>query len=157
MFSFSSSCIELLFVYFQALLFQLVVGQHANFDDLDPNDEMSEDEFEQYFHKEKPSDPEEYEKRKQALKEHEKRIKEDNEKFMKGESSWMEKVNEYSDLPDDEFKKQRTGAVKTNTRARGLLRPDPENMVDPDSEVFFAAVKMTRGSAPDSYSSVDEG
>merc|ERR1719360_46125 len=121
----------------QALLFQLAVGQHANFDDLDPNDEMSEDEFEKYYHKEKPSDSKEY------------------EKFKKGESTWSEKVNEFSDLPDDEFKKQRTGAL--NGKGRGLLRPDPENMVDADSELFFAAVRMTRGSAPDSYSSVDEG
>ncbi len=116
---------------------------------------MSEDEFEKYYHKEKPSDPKEYEKRKQALKEHEKRIKEDNEKFKKGESTWSEKVNEFSDLPDDEFKKQRTGAL--NGKGRGLLKPDPEKMVDTDSELFFAAVRMTRGSAPDSYSSVDEG
>ena len=29
-----------------------------------------------------------------------------------------------------------------------MLRPDPENMVDPDSEQFFAAVRMTSGSAP---------
>ena len=122
---------------------------------MDPNVEMSLDEFEKYFHKEKPSDAEEYEKRKQALKEHEKHIKENNEKFKKGESTWSEKLYEFSDLPDDEFKKKHTGAL--NSKGRGLLRPDPENMVDPDSELFFAAVRMTRGSAPDSYSSVDEG
>merc|ERR1719468_1036786 len=53
------------------------------------------------------------------------------------------------------FKKERTGAL--NGKGRGLLKPDPEKMVDADSELFFAAVRMTRGSAPDSYSSVDEG
>ena len=99
---------------------------------------MSEEEFLKYFDKEKPSDAEEYEKRKQALKEHEKHIKENNEKFKKGESTWSEKLYEFSDLPDDEFEKEHTGAL--NGKGRGLLRPDPENMVDPDSELFFAAV-----------------
>ena len=143
----------------QVLLFQLAVSQHANFDDLDPNDEMSEDEFEEYFNKEKPEDPEEYKRREEALKEHEKEIHDVNAKYQGGDSSWFDEVNEYSDLPDDEFVRDHTGAMnETNIEeGRGLLAPSPEELVDPASEAYFATFRMNRGNAPASYSSVDQG
>ena len=121
---------------------------------------MSEDEFEEYFANDKPEDPEEYEKRKQALKEHEKDIYEVNEKFKNGTSSWFDRVNEFSDLPDEEFVKDHTGAkfFETNiVEGRGLKRPSAENLVHPPSEAYFASIRMNRGKAPKSYSSVDQG
>jgi len=141
----------------QTLLFQLAVGQHANFDHLDPKDEMSEDEFEKFFHNEKPEDPEEYGKREDALRKHEKEIHDVNEKYQNGESSWFDEVNELSDLPDDEFVRDHTGAITNIVAGRGLLEPPPEKMVDPASEAYFASIRMNRGSAPDSYSSLDLG
>ena len=120
---------------------------------------MSEDEFEKYYNKDKPEDPEEYEKRKQALQEHEKDIHEVNEKFQNGESSWFDKVNEFSDLPDDEFVKDHTGAkFETNIVAgMGLIPPSEEDLVHPASEAYFARIRMERATAPASYSSVDQG
>ncbi len=150
-------------------MFQLVVGQHANFEELDPNDEMNEDEFEKYYNKLPPKDPEEYKRRARALKKNEEEVKEENKKFMKGETTWFEGINEFSDLPEDEFKKERTGYnaedlnIRYNapdlniTEGRGLLKPTPDMVVHPDSELYFASVMLNRGSAPRSYSSVDYG
>merc|ERR1712168_1213383 len=88
-----------------SFLIALCAGQHANPADLDPLDEINEDEFEEYFHVDRPEDPEEYEKRKEALKENEKEI---NEEFEAGDISWFDAVNEFSDLPADEFIAQHT-------------------------------------------------
>merc|ERR1712200_12394 len=94
-----------------SFLIALCAGQHANPADLDPLDEINEDEFEEYFHVDRPEDPEEYEKRKEALKENEKEIHEINEEFEAGDISWFDAVNEFSDLPEDEFVAQHTGAI----------------------------------------------
>ena len=118
---------------------------------------MSEDEFEEFFHNEKPEDPKEYGKREDALRKHEKEIHDVNEKYQNGESSWFDEVNELSDLPDDEFVRDHTGAITNIVAGRGLLEPPPEKMVDPASEAYFASIRMNRGSAPDSYSSLDLG
>ncbi len=141
-------------------MFQLVVGQHADFNALDPNDDMNEEEFDKYYNKLPPQDPEEYKRREEALKKNEEEVKEVNKKFMKGESTWFEGVNEFSDLPEDEFKQEKTGynAPDLNiTEGRGLLKPTPDMVVHPDSELYFASVRLNRGNAPRSYSSVDQG
>ena len=64
---------------------------------------MSEDEFEKFFHQKKLDDPEEYARRKEALEKHEKNIHDTNDKYMKGEISWFDRVNKLSNLPDDEL------------------------------------------------------
>ena len=141
-------------------MFQLVVGQHANFEELDPNDEMNEEEFEKYFNKLPPKDPEEYKRRESALKKNEEEVKEANKKFIKGEITWFDGINEFSNLPEDEFKKEKTGynAEDLNiTEGRGLLKPSPDMVVHADSERYFASVMLNRGNAPRSYSSVDYG
>ena len=97
-------------------------------------------------------------KRARALKKHEEEIKEVNEKFKKGEISWSDKVNKYSDLPADEFKSAHTGAnIPKIVEGRGLKTPLPEQLVDLESEIFFASMRMNRDDVPDSYSAVDAG
>ena len=106
---------------------------------MDPNDNFSEDDFNKFYHKDKPASEEEYLKRARALKKHEQEVKEVNEKFKKGEISWSDKVNKYSDLPADEFISAHTGAnVPKITEGRGLKTPLPEQLVDLESEIFFA-------------------
>ena len=116
------------------------------------------DDFNKFYHKDKATSKEEYLKRARALKKHEQEIKEVNEKFKKGEISWSDKVNKYSDLPSDEFISAHTGAKIPNiTEGRGLKVPSPEQLVDLKSEIFFASMRMNRVYVPDSYSAVDEG
>merc|ERR1719309_1322805 len=60
--------------------------------DLDPEDELNEDQFEEYFHLDPVTDPEEHERREEALKENEALIKENNDQYLHGnrvlEGTW---------------------------------------------------------------------
>ena len=135
------------------LLSGLAFGQHANPNDLDPLDEINEDEFEDYFGVAKPDDPEEYKRRQDALKEHEQDIHKINEEYAAGEVGWFDAVNEYSDLPDDEFVALHAGAIVNITEGRGLLNPFPSEVVDPESEAYFRQFSLRRYNAPDNYDS----
>merc|ERR1711988_1491790 len=114
-----------------SFLIALCAGQHANPADLDPLDEINEDEFEEYFHVDRPEDPEEYEA---------------------GDISWFDAVNEFSDLPADEFVAQHTGAIANFTEGRGLLNPLEADVVDEESEAYFREVEA-RASPPSVYDS----
>jgi len=143
--------------YFTILVCLVPLAFSASID-LDPEDELDEDAFEEYFHLELVTDPEEHEKREEALKENEALIKENNEKFMNGERTWWDEVNEFADLPEDEFEKEKTGDTSSTTEyGRGLLRPTEEEMVDERSERYFDQFRYSRASVPSSYSSVDLG
>ena len=87
----------------------------------------------------------EKEKRAAALKQHEKEVLENNEAFLAGNQTWWDQINEFSDLPDDEFLASHTGLIK------GPFTPDPE------SESFFEAVRYSRETVPASYNSVTLG
>ena len=125
--------------------------------DLDPEDNLNEEEFEEYFHLEPVDDPVEELKREEALVENENIIKETNQKFLDGEITWWDGVNEFADLPEDEFEAEKTGAVIP--KGRGLLEPLPEQRVDANSEAYFASFRagLERAGAPAAYSSVDLG
>merc|ERR1712200_73360 len=131
----SKMCLKIFLV--SSFPIALCAGQHANPADLDPLDEINEDEFEEYFHVDRPEDPEEYEKRKEALKENEKEI---------------HAVNEFSDLPADEFVAQHTGAIANFTEGRGLLNPLEADVVDEESEAYFREVEA-RAAPPRVYDS----
>ena len=53
---------------FIAILFFLVPYTFSASIDLDPEDDLDEDAFEEYFHLDQVTDPEEHEKRDEALK-----------------------------------------------------------------------------------------
>merc|ERR1719370_642454 len=97
--------------YIAILFFLLPLVFSASVADLDPEDNLNEDEFEEYFHLPLVTDPEEHERREEALKENEALIKENNDKYMEGIVSWWDAVNEFADLPTDEFEEQKTGAT----------------------------------------------
>merc|ERR1712200_360592 len=143
----SKMCLKIFLV--SSFLIALCAGQHANPADLDPLDEINEDEFEEYFHVDRPEDPEEYEKRKEALKENEKEI---NEEFEAGDISWFDAVNEFSDLPADEFVAQHTGAIANFTEGSGLLNNLETDVVDEESEAYFREVEA-RAAPPRVYDS----
>merc|ERR1712170_260563 len=82
--------------------------------DLDPLDNLNEEEFEEEFHVAPADDPEEELKREEALVVNENMIKETNEKFLNGEITWYDAVNEFDNLPEGEFDAEKTGAVIPN-------------------------------------------
>ena len=79
----------------------------------DLND-LSLNEFEEHFGLDKITDPEEIAKREEALKEAEAMVKEANEKYENGEQTWFDEINEFSDLPADEFQSH-TGLIMNVT------------------------------------------
>ena len=91
--------------------------------DLDPADDLNEEEFSEYFHHSNSdlSDGEKLE-REEALVENEKIIKETNSLFLAGRIQWWDKVNENSDLPPDKFLAEKTGALVPSL-GRGSLEP----------------------------------
>ena len=97
-----------------------------NADEIDPEDNVDEDQFEEDFNLPKVTDPEEKARRQAALKANEALIKEENEAYSKGERTWFDAVNEFSDLPDDEFEAEKTGETKPPGYGRGLLEPTGE-------------------------------
>ena len=71
--------------------------------DLDPLDNLNEEEFEEEFHLDPVEDPEEKLRREEALVENENLIKETNQEYLNGEISWWDEVNEFADLPKVNF------------------------------------------------------
>ena len=49
-----------------------------------------------------------------ALKDSENGVKEANKKFLAGEGTWFENINEWSNLPEEDFAKQHCGMKQTS-------------------------------------------
>ena len=142
---------------FGVALFGLCQAQHANLNDLEePLDDIDEKEFEEYFHLDPVDDPEEFKRRSDALKANEATIKKTNKEYEAGEKTWFDKLNDFADLPEDEFAAEKTGANDI-VSGRGLLAPSEEEREDEESERYFDTFRYNRASVPDSYSSVDRG
>merc|ERR1711976_19794 len=125
-------------------------------EEMDNDDELSEDDFEAQFGEDPITDPEEKKRREEKLQEEEEMVKEENKEFMEGKKEWYDKIDEYSDLPEDEFEAERTGDSDSSKYARGLLHPKVIP-VDEESERYFDSVRYSRADAPATYSSVDKG
>merc|ERR1719500_962310 len=126
-------------------------------DGVDTLEDLDIEDFEDYFGLEHVTDPEEKEKREEALKENEELVKEANEAYNNGDQSWFDEVNEYSDLPIDEFLANHTGLLMNVTErfATGLL---PIKMpYDEVSERYFDGYRYCRSTAPAAYNAVTAG
>ena len=127
----SASRMKLLALVLLVLL-NLVVAKElpasikVNADEIDPEDNVDEDQFEIDFNLPKVTDPEEKARRQAALKANEALIKEENEAYSKGERTWFDAVNEFADLPEDEFEAEKTGDLAPPAYGRGLLEPTGE-------------------------------
>merc|ERR1719474_1390161 len=124
------------------------------FGDLDGEDSKSEDEFEKDFNIAKAGVPIEENRRSRALKKNEELVKLQNEAFLEGKKSSWRKLNDFDNLPEDEFEQKKTG-IKTDQHGRGLL--PIEIPANEESERYYDEIRYSRSSVPDSYSSVDEG
>ena len=117
-------------------------------------DNLDEDAFEEEFELPAVTDSEEKSKRVITLEKAEESIKEQNEQFLNEDSEWFSKLNEFSDLPEEEFKEEKTGLDPGQDYARGLLTPEIIP-VDEESERFFQELNLSRIDIPSSYSAVD--
>jgi len=115
--------------------------------ELDPNVDLDEFGFEERFGLDHTDDPEEFAKRSAALKESENGVKEANKNFLAGEGTWFENINEWSNLPEEDFVKQHCGMKQT---------PE-ENKYDPASEEYFRELSLDRATVPAEYNAVTKG
>ena len=91
---------------------------------LDPEVNDTLEEFEERFHLPEITDPKEHAMREKTLMEHEEQVKTVNKDFLAGRKSWYDAINEFSDLPVEEFEQEKTGAKMPESRyGRGLLTP----------------------------------
>jgi len=127
----------------------------AGVDDLD---NVSLEEFLEDFGLDAVDDPEEAALMEEALKENEEIVKEANEAYANGDQTWYDEVNEFDDLPEDEFIAEHTGLLMNFTgftRGMGLLNiPIP---YDEASERYFDQFRNSRSNPPASYSAVTAG
>ena len=124
------------------------------FYDLDGEDNLDEDAFEEEF--EIPTvNIKEKARRVLALENAEETIKHQNEKYLNEESEWYSKLNDFSDLPEEEFKEEKTGLTNEHLYGRGLLTPE-DLPVDEESERFFEEINLSRVNIPSSYSAFEE-
>merc|ERR1712004_825233 len=84
----------------------------------------------------------------------------ENEAYSRGEKTWFDAVNEFADLPEDEFEAEKTGDQTPpdyRTFGRGLLEPTGADRVDFASEQYFAefrrSMKTNRAATPASCDS----
>merc|ERR1719323_899508 len=119
--------------------------------------ELSLEEFEEHFGLPNIEDDETREKHREALLNNEAVVKDANEKYENGEQTWFDEINEFSDLPDDEFAALHTGLMNTSsmTYSKGLLDiPVPHDEV---SERYFDSLRYDRTTVPASYDAVSLG
>merc|ERR1719219_1379352 len=133
------------------LLFLLIAsgvfGASIDRNGLNDNADLTEDEFLEEFHLPPIDDPEEKARRAEALHQHQHEVQDVNEAYMAGNKTWFDTINEFSDIPDDEF-------IETHT---GLVEDGESRRYDERSEKFFDAYRYSRQSAPASHNSVSLG
>jgi len=120
--------------------------------------------FIEKFNQEPPTDEETIEQEEEALEEAQEEIEEVNEKYVNGEISWFDALNPWSDLPKEEFEKQKTGNLEPPEEekySRGNLEPTGADRIDEASERYFAdfrqSMKLNRAKVPGKYDSVKLG
>jgi len=120
---------------------------------------LDEETFLEYFGLPAVDDPEEFKEREEALIENIAEIEEINEGYKNGEFSWFDAINEYDDLPEDEFVRDHTGViVDGEILGTGILPPTPEERTDEFSEVYFDQFRYeSEDNTPAYYNSRDLG
>ena len=79
------------------------LAKAGTIDTMDPHAHLTEEEFAKVYNHEQITDPEELRLREEALAAAEAEEAMVNAAFLAGEATWMDKINEFSDLPADEM------------------------------------------------------
>ena len=170
--------VNILQVAIWAVLCQL--GYMMNGLDIDPNEDLNDDQFRAKFGLRRIRSQRMKAKRERALKKNEANIKRENIAYAQGRQTWYEKVNDFSDLTDEERTAAKTGMKipkgakqeqkqgrrqgRRNGRRKGSW-PGPgygrglilHHQIDERSERFFDQFRFSRQSVPSSYNAVEKG
>jgi len=94
-------------------------------------------EFENEFH-ELWSDPESEALAAKELADEEASIEQDNLDYENGKSSYSEKLNALSALPNDEFQAEKLGGLEAPIYATGLIEtPEAERTISPEDQAYL--------------------
>ena len=107
-----------LFILFMIIILwqQGIIKPTTDNEDLSQFLDLTEDEFLELFHLPEIKDPEEKMRRVRALKEHQQAVLENNKLYQARRRTWFEGINEFSDIPDDEFIATHTGLIESGPR-----------------------------------------
>merc|ERR1719510_2066497 len=119
-----------------------------------------EDEFGQKF-----KDPEDEKKAADELAKEEEEIKQNNKDYDDGKSTYKEKINELSDMSEEQMEKLKEGAIpKAFLRSYGAFEiPEEDRYLSPDDEAYLNSIyeeldELDRASGiPKSYDARDHG
>jgi len=130
-------------------------------DDLDDNDRLDEDQFREAFNLRKISDPVEKAIRSARLAKTEEEVKDQNEDFINGESSWYARIYETADQDPEQIRRERTGGKddfdrKASNRGTGGRMSPEHEQYDEESNRYIEMI-TNRRSAPRSYDSRKKG
>ena len=118
-------------------------------------------EFEDEFH-ELWSDPKDEAAAAKELADEEASIEQDNLDYENGKSSYSEKLNELSALPEDEFAAEKLGLLDGNSRVypTGLIEtPEAERTLSPEDQAYLDKIyeDLDREYIPSSYDARSQG
>jgi len=144
-----------------SVLFVAWASAHVNtqkeFGDLDAEDNLDEDEFEELFDVKKADNPREEARRRRALKYNEYKVKKENEEFIEGKKPYWSQISDFDNLPRDEFLEKKTGLRKEEDDGYGRGFLPFEGPDDEESERYFDTLRYSREAVPEEYNSVEEG
>ena len=92
-----------IFLVTATLLLAADLAKAGTIDTIDPHAHQTEEEFAKVYNHEPITDPEELRLREEALAAAEAEEAMVNAAFLAGEATWVDKINEFSDLPADEM------------------------------------------------------
>ena len=115
--------------------------------EIDQLNNLSLDDFEDYFGFDHITDPVERARREAVLKENEDMVKKANEAYINGEQTWFEKINEFADLPKDEGETHRQFFERLNSHIRRHLTPANTAAAGMNSGVDGDTYNITKASA----------
>ena len=119
-------------------LIKIIVGNEDTNQFLD----LTEDEFREVFGLPPVDDLEEKGKRAETLKEHQQDILENNKAYLAGERTWFEGINEFSDIPDDEFIATHTGLIEDPFQFYNETQPVLEESVMSNLPASYDSVSL---------------
>jgi len=121
---------------------------------------MTEEQFEEHFHLKPILDIYQYQTHQTALMRSQKQVREVNEDFAAGRKTWFDRINEFSNLPADEFIKQKTGMSDGRPVAvdAGYLEREGGGFgsFPPLNDSLYTG-RYKRNALPESYNAVEQG
>ena len=121
---------------------QGIIKPTTDKEDLSQFLDLTEDEFLELFHLPQVDDPEEKMKRVRALREHQQAVLENNKLYQAMRRTWFEGINEFSDIPDEEFIATHTGLIEDPDQFNSETQPVLEESVMSNLPASYDSVSL---------------